>query len=76
MSDSKPTVPGGGLVPAAQRGLVSPRGNPALVTTTKLYAVVGPRKVGGVATGGTVSLTLTADQEKHLVDVGHIRLAP
>lgn len=75
MSEAKPTRPGAGVVnAAAQRGVVNR--NAALTTVTKSYVVTGPRKVGGVATGGTVSLTLTADQEKHLVDVGHIRLAP
>lgn len=74
MADLRKTVPGGGAVnAAAQRGVVNR--NAALTTVTKSYVVTGPRKVGGVATGGTVSLTLTADQEKHLIDVGHIKLA-
>lgn len=68
------SVPGGGIVnAAAQRGRTPPKG---VVTTTKSYVVTGPHKVGGVSNGGTVSLTLTADQAKHLIDVGHIRLAP
>lgn len=75
MADLRKTVPGGGTVnAAAQRGVANR--NPALSTVTKSYVVVGPRKVGGVATGGTVSLTLTAAQESHLIEVGHIRLAP
>lgn len=74
MADRERSLPGEGIVPAATRG---PKRSvdPATVTTTKKYTVIGPHPVGGVATGNDVTLTLTADQEKHLVEVGHIKVS-
>lgn len=39
----------------------------------KRYRVTGPFKVGGVEPGGIVYLSLTPEQEHHLISVGHIR---
>ncbi len=75
MATDPKSIPGGGIVnQAAQRGRRAP--NAALDTTTKSYTVVGPHRVGGVATGGTVVLTLTAGQAHDMIESGHIKLAP
>lgn len=71
-NDKRPTLPGEGIAPAATPPRPPAQGS---VETTKRYTVVGPRPVHGAAPGSDVTLTLTADQEEHLISVGHLKIS-
>lgn len=42
----------------------------------RMYQVTGPKAVGGVLRGGTVTLCLTRPQEAALIEGGHVMPVP